>query len=168
MLVLREVKCNFIKQNCKNYYLSLSLSIYIYIYIYIFKKNSLSTLVGFIPCERSVISVGLDPCSSFVFFFFSSSFFCCARVSEGQNSLFMYYLALFTHCWSTVHILFMGPTVTLFRKNILKIGPMVLFTLWCLNLIDCMMCVGVWWVPHRVFTRLNWALLTTARSLNCD
>ena len=133
MLLLREVKCNFIKQNCKNYYLSLSLSLHIYIYIYFFFfLNSLSTLVGFIPCERSVISVGLDPCSSFVFeffFFFSSSFFCCARVSEGQNSLFTYYLALFTHCSSTVHILFMEPTVTLFRKNILKIGPMVLFTL---------------------------------------
>ena len=23
--------------------------------------------------------------------------------------------------------------------------------LWCLNLIDCVMCVGVWWVPRRVF-----------------
>ena len=28
------------------------------------------------------------------------------------------------------------------------------------NLIDCVMCVGVWWVSHRVFIRLNWALLT--------
>ena len=39
--------------------------------------------------------------------------------------------------------------------------------MWYPNLIDCMMCVDVWWVPHRVFTGLNWALLTTTRSLNC-
>ena len=38
----------------------------------------------------------------------------------------------------------------------------------CHNLIDCVMCVGVWWVPHRIFTGLIWDLLTTARSLNCD
>ena len=24
--------------------------------------------------------------------------------------------------------------------------------MWCPNLIDCVMCAGVWWIPHRVFT----------------
>ena len=28
----------------------------------------------------------------------------------------------------------------------------VVLPMWCPNLIDCVMCVGVWWVPHRVFT----------------
>ena len=121
MLLLREVKCNFIKQNCKNYYLSLSLSPYIYIYIY---KNSLSTLVGFIPCERSVISVGLDPCSSFAFKFFFFFFFFLLLRARFRGTKFTLHVL-----FSTVHILFMGPTVTLFKKNILKIDLMVLFTL---------------------------------------
>ena len=40
----------------------------------------------------------------------------------GQNSLFMYCLTLFMYCSDTVHALFMGPTVTLFRKKYIKNG----------------------------------------------
>ena len=39
--------------------------------------------------------------------------------------------------------------------------------LWCPNLINGVICVGVWCVPHWIFIGLNWVLLTTTRSLNC-
>ena len=40
--------------------------------------------------------------------------------------------------------------------------------MWYSNLIDCVMCVDMWCVPHKVFTRYIWILLTTTRSLNYD
>ena len=41
------------------------------------------------------------------------------------------------YCSRTVAALFMGPTTTLFRKNILKMGPTVLFTHLKIILLQC-------------------------------
>ena len=49
------------------------------------------------------ISVGLDPRLSFAFAGFFFFFFLLHAFQRGQNSLFMYYLTLFTHCFDTVH-----------------------------------------------------------------
>ena len=47
------------------------------------------------------------------------SFFLLSRISrKRQNLLFMRQMSLFTHSSGTTHILFIRPTVTLFRKNI--------------------------------------------------
>ena len=46
-------------------------------------------------------------------------------------------LSLFTHCNNTIHTLFMGPTTTLLRKKILKMGPMILFTHLKIILLQC-------------------------------
>ena len=46
-------------------------------------------------------------------------------------------MLLFMHYFNTVHALFMRPTATLFKKNILKIGPTVLFTHLKIILLQC-------------------------------
>ena len=51
--------------------------------------------------------------STFLLFFF---FFHFTRFVERQETII------------TVAVLFMGPTATLFKKNILKMGPTILFT----------------------------------------
>ena len=53
--------------------------------------------------------MGLDPCLSFFFFFPT------ARVSKGTKSIVRI-------LFNTIHALFMGPTVTLFRKKNIKNG----------------------------------------------
>ena len=55
------------------------------------------------------------------FFFFLIFFSSAARVLERTK--FTVYIL-----FNTVHVLFMGPIVTLFRKKILKMGHTVLFT----------------------------------------
>ena len=46
------------------------------------------------------------------------SFFLLSRISrKRQNLLFMRQMSLFTHSSGTTHILFIRPTVTLFRKK---------------------------------------------------
>ena len=60
----------------------------------------------------------------FLLFFF---LFFSRVLRRRQNLLFMRQMSLFTHCSSTVYVLFMGPATTLFKKK-LKIGPTVLFT----------------------------------------
>ena len=62
--------------------------------------------------------------SSLFFFFFFPSSILLHVFKRGQNSLFTYYLTLFTHCSNIVH----EPTITLFKKKILKIGLTILFT----------------------------------------
>ena len=42
--------------------------------------------------------------------------------------VYMYYVGNKVHYSYIVHVLFIGPTTTLFRKKILKIGLMTLFT----------------------------------------
>ena len=59
--------------------------------------------------------------------FLSFFFFFLRVLGRRQNLLFMRQISLFTHCSSTFHTLFMGPTATLFKK-ILKMGPTILFT----------------------------------------
>ena len=44
---------------------------------------------------------------------------------------------MFMHCSYTVHALFIGLTTTLLRKNILKMGPMALFTHLKVILLQC-------------------------------
>ena len=66
----------------------------------------------------SSFSAGLDSASVFSFKHFFSFFF--TRFRETKFTIHNYS--------STVHALFIGPTVTLFKKNILKMGPIVLFT----------------------------------------
>ena len=57
----------------------------------------------------------LNPALHFSSFFF---FFLLSRVSgRRQNLLFMRQMSLFMHCFDTVHVVFMGPTATLFRKK---------------------------------------------------
>ena len=65
--------------------------------------------------------------SMFAFFSLSFFFFLLHAFRRRQNLLFTYCLTLFTHCFGTIHALFIGPTITLFKK-ILKINPTVLFT----------------------------------------
>ena len=63
----------------------------------------------------------LDPQLSFAFAFFFSFlflFFFLHAFQRGQNSLITYCLTLFTRCSGIVHALFMGSTITLFKKNI--------------------------------------------------
>ena len=69
-----------------------------------------------------LLSICLDPDKfsciwHFAFFFF----FLCMRLSFYIQS------ALFMQCSHTIHALFTGPTTTLFRKKILKMGLMALF-----------------------------------------
>ena len=77
----------------------------------------------FAETKNFLLSVGLDSASAFSFqsfplsFFLFSFFFFHSRVSGRQNLMF-----------TIVTTLFMGPTVTLFRKKILKMSPMALFT----------------------------------------
>ena len=73
--------------------------------------------------QGSLVSVwiGIIPTFAFCVFCFFFFFFFHAFCFRGQ-------LSLFIPCSSTVHALFMGPTTTLFRKKILKMGPTALFT----------------------------------------
>ena len=75
----------------------------------------------------------MNPAVRFLFFSF---FFHAFQGGGRQNLLFMRQMSLFTHCSSTVYVLFIGPTATLL-KNILKIGPMILFTHSKMILLQC-------------------------------
>ena len=62
-----------------------------------------------------------------VFFFFFFFFFFFTRFALGDNY----------HCSRIIATLFMGPTTTLFRKKILKMGPTALFTHLKIILLQC-------------------------------
>ena len=79
------------------------------------------------------LGVGLDPHLSFAFAFFFFFFPLLHAFQREQNSLFMYYLTLFTHCFGTVH----GTHSHFIQKKILKMGPTVLFTHLKIILLQC-------------------------------
>ena len=75
----------------------------------------------------------LNPAARFYFILFAFMHF----KEGGVKIYFMIQMSLFMYCFGTIHTLFMGPTATLFRKKILKIGLMVLFTHLKIILLQC-------------------------------
>ena len=126
MLLLREVKCNFIIKNCKNYYLSLSLSpsIYIYIYIYILKIPCPHWWVS--PHVRGVwlvwvwIHVRVLRSSFFCFFFFFLLLRARFRGTKFTlHVLFSTVHALFKYCSHTIY----GTHSYFIQKKYIKNRP---------------------------------------------
>ena len=58
----------------------------------------------------------LNPAARFYFILFAFMHF----KEGGVKIYFMIQMSLFMYCFGTIHILFMGPTATLFRKKNIK------------------------------------------------
>ena len=74
--------------------------------------------------------------SAFFFFFF---FFFLQRMNNNPHCSCMQITLCMRHCLlcRRHYLLFTGPTITLFRKKILKMGLMVLFTYLKIILLQC-------------------------------
>ena len=95
--------------------------------------------------QNSVFKIGHERASLHFFCVFRVFFFLFFSASCTVHGTWTVHLGLWTvtrtvharrlHCARdivhysrTIYVLFTGPTITLFRKKILKMGPMVLFT----------------------------------------